>query len=136
VHFAELSEDLGTRWSENYLKDSNRFRGRFFSRVHTAPYSPYQLNILHLIHHISSINYNGYNLRTSGTSHFTTLKQSKRQHIFENFPQRKAGATNNFLKKIQLEINTCLENIKGVVHLLKKKLLLIIYSPPCHPRCP
>jgi len=28
-------------------------------------------------------------------------------------------------------------NIKGVVHLKKKKkLLLIIYSPPCHPRCP
>jgi len=25
-------------------------------------------------------------------------------------------------------------SIKGVVHL--KKLLLIIYSPPCHPRCP
>jgi len=25
--------------------------------------------------------------------------------------------------------------IKGVVH-FKKKLLLIIYSPPCHPRCP
>jgi len=27
--------------------------------------------------------------------------------------------------------------IKGVVHFKKKKkLLLIIYSPPCHPRCP
>jgi len=26
--------------------------------------------------------------------------------------------------------------LKGVVHLKKKKLLLIIYSPPCHPRCP
>jgi len=26
--------------------------------------------------------------------------------------------------------------LKGVVHLIKKKLLLIIYSPPCHPRCP
>jgi len=25
--------------------------------------------------------------------------------------------------------------LKGVVH-FKKKLLLIIYSPPCHPRCP
>jgi len=25
--------------------------------------------------------------------------------------------------------------IKGVVH-FKKKLLLIIYSPQCHPRCP
>jgi len=25
---------------------------------------------------------------------------------------------------------------KGVVHLKKKKLLLISYSPPCHPRCP
>jgi len=29
-------------------------------------------------------------------------------------------------------------SIKGVVHFKKKqkKLLLIIYSPPCHPRCP
>jgi len=26
-------------------------------------------------------------------------------------------------------------NVKGVVHFKKKKLLLIIYSPPCHPRC-
>jgi len=26
--------------------------------------------------------------------------------------------------------------IKGIVHFWKKKLLLIIYSPPCHPRCP
>jgi len=25
--------------------------------------------------------------------------------------------------------------LKGIVH-FKKKLLLIIYSPPCHPRCP
>jgi len=25
--------------------------------------------------------------------------------------------------------------VKGVVH-FQKKLLLIIYSPPCHPRCP
>jgi len=29
------------------------------------------------------------------------------------------------------------QQVKGVVHFLKKnKLLLIIYSPPCHPRCP
>jgi len=27
------------------------------------------------------------------------------------------------------------KGLKGVVH-FKKKLLLIIYSPPCHPRCP
>jgi len=27
-----------------------------------------------------------------------------------------------------------LTRVKGEVH-LKKKLLLIIYSPPCHPRC-
>jgi len=27
-------------------------------------------------------------------------------------------------------------NVKVVVHFKKKKLLLIIYSPPCHPRCP
>jgi len=26
--------------------------------------------------------------------------------------------------------------VKGVVHFKKKKLLLIIYLPPCHPRCP
>jgi len=25
--------------------------------------------------------------------------------------------------------------VEGVVH-FKKKLLVIIYSPPCHPRCP
>jgi len=29
----------------------------------------------------------------------------------------------------------CLDALKGVVH-FSKKLLLIIYSPPCHPRCP
>jgi len=29
-----------------------------------------------------------------------------------------------------------LDNVKGVVHFKKKKNLLIIYSPPCHPRCP
>jgi len=29
-----------------------------------------------------------------------------------------------------------IREIKGVVHLKKKKLLLIIYSPPCHPRYP
>lgn len=50
MHFAELSEDLGTsqqsRWSAHYLKDSNRFRGRFCSWVHAAPYLPYQLNQL------------------------------------------------------------------------------------------
>jgi len=27
------------------------------------------------------------------------------------------------------------QDFKGVVH-FKKKSLLIIYSPPCHPRCP
>jgi len=26
--------------------------------------------------------------------------------------------------------------VKGVVHFKKKQLLLIIYSPPCHPRYP
>jgi len=31
--------------------------------------------------------------------------------------------------------NLSVNVLKGVVH-FKKKLLLIIYSPPCHPRCP
>jgi len=34
-------------------------------------------------------------------------------------------------------INTCpLVNAECTVVKQKKKLLLIIYSPPCHPRCP
>jgi len=33
---------------------------------------------------------------------------------------------------LELEIYA---NLKGVLH-FSKKLLLIIYSPPCHPRCP
>jgi len=36
-------------------------------------------------------------------------------------------------KNTKSEILT--ETFKGVVH-FKKKLLRIIYSPPCHPRCP
>jgi len=36
----------------------------------------------------------------------------------------------------ELRVFFFIKFIKGVVHFKKKKLLLIIYSPPCHPRCP
>jgi len=35
---------------------------------------------------------------------------------------------------MSLQTRKALVHLKEVVHL--KKLLLIIYSPPCHPRCP
>jgi len=43
---------------------------------------------------------------------------------------------------LEIDLNALIRKIKknptfkGLVQFLKKLILLIIYSPPCHPRCP